>query len=62
MKERSQDVGEHFEFIESQRRQLKEQIARALLRAVRIERLLMSIEENAESAIRELKERLVKAV
>lgn len=50
------DPAGHFEFIEGQRRLLKEAIARAILRAVRIERLLMTIEEAAETAVRELKE------
>lgn len=48
---------EHFDFIEGQRRELKEQIARAILRAVRIERLLVGVEEAAELAYRELKEK-----
>ena len=48
---------EHFDFIEQQRRQLKEQIARATLRAVRIERLLMSVEEELNAIIKELPRR-----
>ena len=46
---------EYFDFIEAQRRQLKEQIARATLRAVRVERLLLTVEKEVETIVEDLK-------
>lgn len=57
MSKKTVGPSEHFDFIEGQRRELKDQVARAILRAVRIERLLVGIEEVAELAYRELKEK-----